>query len=116
LTDSAIDGAFDQLVDHVDIDGWCEGCLREYGGLTPSPCRASRDALLVVETHGVVDWNFVARRDQLSLDACLRCEGRGWKLVRSRYAELWADTVDDGDVRACVDCGGLGVVCQMPFS
>jgi hypothetical protein len=45
------------LAVHVpDADGWCVGCA-DLGRYAVAPCPAARQALSLVETHGVAVWD-----------------------------------------------------------
>ncbi|MDT5027788.1 MAG: hypothetical protein QOE61_4214 [Micromonosporaceae bacterium] len=59
-TDTTLEQAFAALAAHrPGADGNCLGCQPDE--FTPSPCVASREALAVIETHGVQHWDTPAR-------------------------------------------------------
>ena len=57
-SDIALEQAFAVIAAHrAGPEGRCLGCLAERGDLIDAPCRISREALAVIETHGVRHWD-----------------------------------------------------------
>ena len=58
IPDTVLEQAFAALAGHQPgPDGHCLACLADGAGPVQSPCGASREALAVVETHGVRHWD-----------------------------------------------------------
>jgi hypothetical protein len=55
--EARLDSAHSMVVVHVPgADGWCVGCA-DLGRYALAPCPAARQALSLVETHGVAVWD-----------------------------------------------------------
>jgi hypothetical protein len=102
---SVIEDAFRALAVHVPgPDSWCAGCLDQWAGIASTACPDARDWLRMVETNGVVVWDFVAGREASDRRWCAGCNGRGWKYVVSRCAVLWNEGPAHLIRRSCIDC------------
>jgi hypothetical protein len=57
--ETLLEQAFTTIATHRPAtDGTCRGCRADpTAGTALAPCRASREALAIVETHGVRQWD-----------------------------------------------------------
>jgi hypothetical protein len=57
VRDAGLDDAYSAVVVHVaGPDGWCVGCA-DLGRFALAPCQVGRNALVMLETHGVAVWD-----------------------------------------------------------